>query len=72
MTGRLLTCEVGRNSMRVAVVGPLSDEMRTALGASSGDDEEFRIIPGAMLVTFPPETGAQYLDQLKQPPLRRA
>jgi hypothetical protein len=30
MTGRLLACEVGRSKMRVSVIGPISDDVRSA------------------------------------------
>jgi hypothetical protein len=52
-TGRLLACDFKRSTMRVAVVGPVSDEVRTALGSEANDDEEFKLIPGAVLLSFP-------------------
>jgi hypothetical protein len=44
MTGRLLACEVGRSKMRVSVIGPVSDDVRRALGADPEKDEEFKSI----------------------------
>ena len=32
MTGRLLACEVARSTMRVSVIGPVSDDVRNVLG----------------------------------------
>ena len=33
MTGRLFACEVARSKMRVSVIGPVSDDVRGALGS---------------------------------------
>jgi hypothetical protein len=64
-TGRLLACDLRRSALRVAVVGPVSDEVRTSLGAELDDDEEFRAIPGAILLNFPADHAAIALDLLK-------
>jgi Mrr N-terminal domain/Protein of unknown function DUF262 len=54
MTGRLLACEVARSMMRVSVIGPITDEVRAALGSEPDTDEEFKfkLVPGALLLTF--------------------
>jgi hypothetical protein len=55
MTGRLIGCEVSRLKMRVSIIGPISDDARGALGAETAEDEEFKKIPGGLLLTFPVE-----------------
>ena len=65
MTGRLLACEVARSRMRVAVVGPIGDDVRGALGAEAERDEEFKQVPGGVLLTFPIEHAAVALDLLR-------
>ena len=65
MTGRLLACEIARSKMRVSVIGPIGDDVRGALGAEAENDEEFKKIPGGLLLTFPVEHAAEALDLLK-------
>ena len=65
MTGRLLACEVGRSKMRASVIGPIGDDVRGALGAEAEKDEEFKSIPGGLLLTFPIEHAAEALDLLR-------
>ena len=65
MTGRLLACEVARSKMRVSVIGPIGDDVRGALGAEAEKDEEFKKVPGGLLLTFPVEHAAEALDLLK-------
>jgi Mrr N-terminal domain/Protein of unknown function DUF262/Macro domain len=65
MTGRLLACEIARSTMRVGVIGPVSDDVRDALGADAEDDSEFKWIPGGFLITFPIEHTAQATELLK-------
>jgi hypothetical protein len=65
MTGRLLACEVGRSRIRVSVIGPIDDDVRAALGAESENDEEFKIIPGGLSLTFPVEHAPEALNLLK-------
>ena len=38
MTGRLLACEIARSKMRVSVIGPVEDDVRSALGADTEND----------------------------------
>ncbi len=66
MTGRLLACEVAPSQMRVSVIGPVGDDVRGALGAEAGKDEEFKFkkVPGGLLLTFPVEHAAEALDLL--------
>src|SRR2546422_9543572 len=58
MTGRLLACEVARSKMRVSVIGPIGDDVRGTLGAEVEKDEEFKKVPGGLLLTFPVERAA--------------
>ena len=55
MTGRLLACEVTRSIMRVSVIGPVPDEVRSTLVSEPAKDAEFKSILGAVLLTFPAE-----------------
>src|SRR5206468_7433918 len=64
MTGRLLACEVARSKMRVSVIGPIGDDVRSALGADAQNDEEFKKVPGGLLLTFPVEHAAEAVDLL--------
>lgn len=65
MTGRLLACEVTRSTMRVSVIGPVSDDVRTVLGAAVENDDEFKKVPGGLLLTFPVDHAKEALDLLK-------
>jgi Mrr N-terminal domain len=65
MTGRLLACEVGRSQIRVSVIGPIDDDVRGALGAETENDEEFKIIPGGLILTFPVEHAPEALNLLR-------
>lgn len=65
MTGRLIACEVARSKMRVSVIGPVGDDVRGALGAEAEKDEEFKKVPGGLLLTFPIEHAGEALDLLR-------
>jgi hypothetical protein len=65
MAGRLLTCEITRSRVRLSVIGPIADEVRTAIGAETEDDEEFKAIPGGVLLTFPIEHAREALQLLQ-------
>jgi len=64
MVGRLFACEVTRSKMRVSVIGPVSDEVRGALGSDSETDEEFKQLPGGLLVTLPVEHASKAQELL--------
>ena len=64
MTGRLLACEVSRSKMRVSVLGPITEEVRAALGSDPESDEEFKKLPGALLLTFPVEHASRAQELL--------
>jgi len=65
MTGRLLACEIASSKMRVSVIGPIGDDIRGTLGAEVENDEEFKSIPGGLLLTFPIEHAAKALNLLR-------
>lgn len=65
MTGGLLACEVARKKIKLSVVGPISEEARTALGSDSEDDAEFHVIPGGVILTFPAERAAEATSEIK-------
>jgi hypothetical protein len=65
MTGRLIACEIAPSKMRVSVIGPIGDDVRGALGAEVESDEEFKKLPGGLLLTFPIEHAAEALDVLR-------
>jgi hypothetical protein len=64
MTGRLVACQLRRATMQVSVIGPISDDVRRALGTETEKDEEFKTFPGALLLTFPAEHAAEALNLL--------
>jgi hypothetical protein len=65
MTGRLLACEIARSKMRVSVIGPVSDDIRGILGTEAEKDEEFKKVPGGLLLTFPNERAHEAAKLLK-------
>jgi hypothetical protein len=64
MTGRLFAFEVARSKLRVSVIGPVSDEVRATLGSDPEADEEFKKVPGALLITFPVEHASKAQELL--------
>lgn len=65
MAGRLLACEVTRSKVRVSVIGPIGDDVRAAIRAEAEDDDEFRKIPGGLLLTLPVEHAGETLRLLQ-------
>ena len=65
MAGRLLACKVTRSRARVSIIGPIAEEVRAAIGAEPADDDEFKKIPGAALLTFPVEHAGEALRLLQ-------
>src|ERR1017187_403622 len=65
MTGTLVARAVKRSQMRVSVIRPVGDDIRDALGADSEHDEDFKNIPGGVLLTFPVEHAARSMTLLK-------
>ena len=66
-TGRLVACELKRSTLWVSLMGPIADETRTALGSDPADDDEFRFIPGAVMIAFPADRAAVALELLQDP-----
>lgn len=46
MAGRFLACKVTRSRAQVSIIGPVVEEVRAAIGVQSGDDDQFKKIPG--------------------------
>ena len=51
MTGRLRACALRRSRLRISVVGPISDDVLSALGAEIEDDSKW--VPGGQVVGMP-------------------
>ena len=66
MVARVLACEIAKSKVRVSVIGPVSDDVRLALGSDADNDEEFKFkkIPGGLLLTFPAEHADRALELL--------
>jgi hypothetical protein len=65
MTGRVLACEIAPSKMRVSVIGPVSEDVRVALGAEAENDWEFKWVPGGLILTFPVEHATEAVNLLK-------
>jgi hypothetical protein len=65
IAGRQLACKVAGSKARVSVIGPITEEVRNTLGAEPEDDEEFKTIPGGVLLTIPIEQAGRALELLK-------
>jgi hypothetical protein len=65
MAGRLLACKITRSRAHISVIGPVADDIRTAVGAEPEDDDEFKKVPGGVLLTFPVEHAAEALHLLQ-------
>jgi hypothetical protein len=65
MAGRLLACKVSRSRVSLSVIGPIADEVRVAVGAEPEDDDEFKKVPGGVLLTFPVEHAGEALRLLQ-------
>ena len=53
MTGRLLACEIAPSKMRVSVIGPVSEDVRGALGAEAENDGSLSRFPGGLAPYVP-------------------
>jgi hypothetical protein len=67
ITARVFACEIRRSHLRISVIGPIDDDVRTKIGADPEDDEEFKSIPGGIFLTIPVEHAAIALEALKEP-----
>lgn len=65
MTGRLVACQLAAGKVRLSVMGPIDPALRAELSMEPDDDFDFKAIPGALLVTFPPSSAARALETLQ-------
>jgi hypothetical protein len=65
--GRVLAFKLHPSALGVSVMGPVSDELRDALGCSAEEEEAWRWIPGGVYVSFQAERAAASLALLKDP-----
>ena len=49
----------------MSIIGPIGDDVRAAIGAEPEDDDEFKKIPGGVLLTFPVEHAGDALRLLQ-------
>lgn len=63
--GRLLAFKILPGACRVSVMGPVSDELRAALGSREAEDFAWKWIPGGICLSLQPERAALSLDSLK-------
>lgn len=64
MAGRLYACALRGNEIRVSIVGPIGDDVRATLSATS--EEEFKSIPDAVLLGFPAARAADATRLLRE------
>jgi hypothetical protein len=53
MTGRVLALSISRLRARIAVLGPISEDLRQSLAIDIENDVELKHIPGGVLLTLP-------------------
>ena len=53
MAGRLIACEIYQSQLRVSIIGEISDDVRSAIGTTRNEDEEFKVISGGRMIRFP-------------------
>ena len=53
VTGRLAACRIKRGSIAISVMGPISAEVRAAVGAEEEENEAWKAIPGGLYLRFP-------------------
>lgn len=81
MAGRLMVCKLTRGALQVSVLGPIPEQVGTALGIREDENEEWRFVPGGVSVWLPPERAVhalellkdaydKFVDQARAPPLR--
>jgi hypothetical protein len=62
IAGRQRVCKIARSKAQIGVLGPIGDEVRTALGADAEDDAEVKKIPGGVWLTFSVEHSRRALE----------
>ena len=60
----MFACEIARSKLRVSVIGPVNDEVRGTLGSDPETDEEFKKLPGGLLITLPVEHASKAQELL--------
>jgi hypothetical protein len=65
MTGRLIACEIDRTHLKVSVMGPIDDDVRASVGVDAEEEEEFKKIPGAVLLKVPVDRADRALEHLQ-------
>jgi hypothetical protein len=63
-TGRLMACRLSRGWLELSVMGPISAEVREALGAEVHDNEVWNAIPGGLFLLFPVSKAGVALELL--------
>ena len=63
--GRLLAFKILPGACRVSVMGPVPEELRSALGSRESEDFVWKWIPGGIYLSFEPDRAAGALDGLK-------
>ena len=61
----MLACEIAPSKIRVSLIGPIGENIRSALRAEAENDWEFKWIPGGLVLTFPIEHATEALGLLK-------
>jgi hypothetical protein len=67
VTGRLAACRIGRSSMALSVMGPISPETRAELAAEEEETEDWKAIPGGLYLKFPAAKASVALERLRDP-----
>ncbi len=66
-TGRIAACSITKGRIALSVMGPVKDEVRSALGADVEDNEAWKAIPGGLYLRFPVAKADVALGLLKEP-----
>lgn len=71
MAGRFMACRILRSKLRVSVIGPIDETLRSRLGMDDLSDDDlhpsfrFKSIPGGVTLTFSSANAAVALESLK-------
>jgi hypothetical protein len=65
--GRVLAFRIHPNAIGVSIIGPLSEQLRNALGAREEEVEAWKWIPDGVYVSFQAERAAAAFELLKDP-----
>jgi hypothetical protein len=67
MPGRLVAIRIARGKLYVSAIGPVAEDLLTALGATADEGDTFKSIPGSLFLAIPIQGMPQGLDRLKEP-----